>query len=272
MTQGKNKKLGKKKGQKKTIDPLARKEWFELTAPVPFAAGGFGYTCINKSAGTVVATEAIKGRVVEASLADLQGQSDQMAWRKVKLIIDDVEGTRCRTSFYGLDSTKDKIFGMIKKRQTLIETQVEARSQDGYILRIFVIAFTKSIKNQQRKTTYAQRSQIKDIRKKIVEIVLKEVSKKSITQLLGFFNQESLAKEIGKATRTIFPLQNITLRKVKLVKRPKVDAQKLREFYDDSNRAKTAQVRRKGQAEDQTAVNLIKQGEIDKEQAQVQQE
>jgi small subunit ribosomal protein S3Ae len=56
-----------------------------LTAPTPFSAGGFGFTCINKSAGTgiwcfkyliVVATEAIKGRVVEASLADLQGNSD----------------------------------------------------------------------------------------------------------------------------------------------------------------------------------------------------
>lgn len=64
---------------------MARKEWFELTAPTPFSAGGFGFTCINKSAGTgiwcfkyliVVATEAIKGRVVEASLADLQGNSD----------------------------------------------------------------------------------------------------------------------------------------------------------------------------------------------------
>jgi small subunit ribosomal protein S3Ae len=31
---------------------MARKEWFEITAPVPFSAGGFGYTCINKSQGT----------------------------------------------------------------------------------------------------------------------------------------------------------------------------------------------------------------------------
>jgi small subunit ribosomal protein S3Ae len=31
---------------------MARKEWFELTAPTPFSAGGFGFTCINKSAGT----------------------------------------------------------------------------------------------------------------------------------------------------------------------------------------------------------------------------
>ena len=38
-----------------------------------------------------------------------------MAWRKVKLIIDDVEGNRCRTSFYGLDITKDKLASMVRK-------------------------------------------------------------------------------------------------------------------------------------------------------------
>lgn len=31
---------------------MSRKEWFELTAPVPFAGGRFGFTCINKSQGT----------------------------------------------------------------------------------------------------------------------------------------------------------------------------------------------------------------------------
>jgi len=75
-------------------------------------------------------------------LADLEGQSEDKAWRKVKLVIDDVEGSRCRTSFYGLDATRDKIFAMIKKRQTLIESTIEARSVDGYILRVFVLAFT----------------------------------------------------------------------------------------------------------------------------------
>lgn len=55
------------------------------------------------------------------------------------------------------------------------------------------------------------------------EIVLKEVSKRTITSLLSFFNQDLLSKEINRATKYIFPLRDITLRKVKLVKRPKVD-------------------------------------------------
>ena len=48
-----NNKLNKKgKGQKKKqIDPLTRKEWFDLRAPVPFKSGSFGKTLVNKSAG-----------------------------------------------------------------------------------------------------------------------------------------------------------------------------------------------------------------------------
>ncbi len=52
MAAGKNKKMGKKGAKKKTINPLSRKEWFELKAPVPFKSESFGWTCANKSHGT----------------------------------------------------------------------------------------------------------------------------------------------------------------------------------------------------------------------------
>ena len=55
------------------------------------------------------------GRVVESSYADLATGHDARAWRKVKLIIDDVEGMNVKTSFYGMDITRDKLFSMIRK-------------------------------------------------------------------------------------------------------------------------------------------------------------
>lgn len=52
MAQGKNKKnFGKKGAKKKTVDPLSRKEWFELKAPAPFQAASFGFTCANRTQG-----------------------------------------------------------------------------------------------------------------------------------------------------------------------------------------------------------------------------
>jgi len=62
---------GKKGKNKKTIDPLSRKEWYNLKAPVPFENKSFGYTPVTKSYGTRIASDYVKGRVVESSLADL---------------------------------------------------------------------------------------------------------------------------------------------------------------------------------------------------------
>ena len=52
MAQGKNpKNFGKKGQKKKTVDPLSRKQWFELRAPAPFQSEHFGYTCANRTQG-----------------------------------------------------------------------------------------------------------------------------------------------------------------------------------------------------------------------------
>ena len=51
MAQGKNKKNYKKGQKKKIIDPLSKKEWFQLRAPAPFQAESFGWTCANRTQG-----------------------------------------------------------------------------------------------------------------------------------------------------------------------------------------------------------------------------
>jgi small subunit ribosomal protein S3Ae len=130
MAIGKNKRLskGKKGGKKKIIDPMSRKEWFDFKAPAPFDSKPFGKTCITKTTGTKIATELIKGRVVEASLADLKNNADNLAWRKIKLQVEDVEGRFARTSFYGMDMTRDKLCSFIRKWQSLVESMVEVKT------------------------------------------------------------------------------------------------------------------------------------------------
>ena len=45
---------------------------------------------------------------------------------------------------------------------------------------------------------------------------------------------ESIGKEIEKACRSIYPLQNVYIRKVKILKAPKFDLGKLMELHGDS--------------------------------------
>ena len=101
--------------------------------------------------------------------ADLAPNQDTFHWRKIKLIVDQTEGRQAITSFYGVDTTRDELCSLIKKRKTLIEAISDVKSQDGYVLRIFVIAFTRESGSQKSKTNYALSSQQKIIRRKINE-------------------------------------------------------------------------------------------------------
>jgi small subunit ribosomal protein S3Ae len=233
MAIGKNKKLGKKKGAKKKIqDPFARKEWYDVKAPAPFSVRVVGKTCVTRTTGTKIASDALKGRVVESSLSDLN--SNQDAWRKVKLSVEDVQGRACMTNFHAMDMTRDKLCQFIRKWQTLIDAHCEVKTQDGYILRVFVTAFTGRQPTQARKTSYAQHQQIKQIRKKIVEIITKEAAGSSLVDLVAKFNHaETFPKLIMKACQFIYPLSAAIVRKVKTLKKPKLDITRLNELYKE---------------------------------------
>jgi len=234
MAIGKNKKLGKKKGaKKKAQDPFLRKEWYDVKAPAPFTNRIVGKTCVTRTTGTKIATDSLKGRVVESSLADLN--SNQDAWRKVKLCVEDIQGKTCLTNFHAMDMTRDKLCQFIRKWQTLVDAMVEVKTQDGYVLRVFVVAFTGKQPTQARKTSYAQHQQIKAIRKKIVEIITKEAASSVLSDLVAKLNHvDQFPKMITKACQFIYPLSGALIKKVKTLKKPKFDITSLNELYKES--------------------------------------
>lgn len=105
-----------------------------------------------------IASDGLKGRVFEVSLGDLNENED--SFRKFKLIVEETQGKICLTNFHGMDLTTDKLRSMIKKRQTTIESFVDVKTTDGYVLRVFSIAFTKNPKDSTRVTSYAQHSKV----------------------------------------------------------------------------------------------------------------
>ena len=62
-----------------------------------------------------------------------------------------------------MDFTTDKLRSLVRKWQTLIEAHVDVKTTDNYTLRMFCIAFTKKRQNQNKKTSYAQSSQIRQV-------------------------------------------------------------------------------------------------------------
>ncbi|KAK7061653.1 ribosomal S3Ae family-domain-containing protein [Favolaschia claudopus] len=235
MAVGKNKRLSKgKKGiKKKVVDPFSRKEWYDIKAPSIFEVRNVGKTLVNRSSGLKNANDSLKGRIVEVSLADLNKDEEQ-SFRKIKLRVDEVQGKNCLTNFHGMDFTSDKLRSLVRKWQTLIEAHVDVKTTDGYLIRLFAIGFTKRRQSQVRKTTYAQSSQIREIRKKMFEIMTREATSCDLKELVQKFVPEAIGREIEKAARSIYPLQNVYVRKAKILKAPKFDVTKLMELHGET--------------------------------------
>jgi len=238
MAVGKTKKSGKapsaggKKGtKKKVVDPFTRKEWYDVKAPAVFGPKQqVGKTFVNRTAGTKIASESLKHRIFEVNLADLTNDEDK-AYRKIKLRAEDTIGKNVLTNFYGMELTTEKYRSLVRKWQSLIETTVDVKTTDGYYLRLFAIAFTARRPNQVKKTTYAQSSQKRAIRKKMVDIIIRESSTVSLNELVAKFIPESISNQIVKETQMIFPLTNVFIRRAKILKTPKFDTYKLQELF-----------------------------------------
>ena len=218
MTIDKNIKLnkGSKGGKKKTNDNLQKKEWINVHIPIFLGEKIIGKTIVNKSTNTTQTFGNLQNRVYEMCLADLN-KNEELAFRKIKFKCIDFKDGSCLTGFYGMELTRDKLFSIVRKWQTLIETNVDIKTNDGYFLRIFVIAFSKRRRMQVKKTSYLNSSQTRSIRRKMIEVITKETNDLSVKELVGKFLSEKINQEIEKESKKIFPLHNIFIRKVKLL-------------------------------------------------------
>jgi len=257
MAVGKNKRLtkgGKKGGKKKAGDVFLKKEWYDIKAPTPFLVRSCGKTLVTRTQGTKIATEELKGRVLEVNLADLQNDDDH-GFKKVKLCIEEVQGRNCLTDFHAMSLTRDKECSLIRKFCTLLECHTDVKTSDGYLVRLFVIAFTKKRQDQVKTNCYAQSAQIRKIRKKMVEIIANEAGKVQLRELVKKLIPESIGKEIEKQTQGIFPLKDVMVRKVKILKKPKFDITKLMELHQGGDEQDAGAAI--GRPEDDGAKNLL---------------
>merc|ERR1711957_872372 len=152
------------------------------------------------------------GRVLELNLADLNNDDDQ-SYKKVKLCIEEVQGRNCLTDFHGYGLTRDKLNSLMRKWHTMIEAHADVKTTN----------------------CYAQSAQIRKIRSKMMEIMTKEAGTVQLRELVKKLIPESIGKEIEKRTQGIFPLKDVFVRKVKIIKKPKFDITKLMEMHGDGD-------------------------------------
>jgi len=260
MAKGKNKQQQKGKGGrgKNERHAFSKKQWYKIQSP-PSVANSVqvGWTPVNKTQGTKLSKDSLIGRVCEVSYADIQEQS-QFAYKKIRMQVEEVKGSSLYTSFYGINTIKERLYQYLRKRMSLIDVVADIRTQDGYILRILITTFTAKKPNQQKINNYAKHSQIRAIRKAFVKYVARRASKSNISEFAQHVISDDVSSKLLDKGKKIYPLSHVMVRKIKVLKKSKIDVNKL---VSDTNAKKDdGNVGRKGEnvaAEATEAKNLI---------------
>ena len=241
MSLGKNKKnfsKGRKGAKKKVGERFTKKEWWNIKAPGMFMKRMFTYSPVNQTVGKKLASDSMKGRVFEANLGDLNTGYEFN--KKIKLIVEDADGKSklAVTNFYGLECTRDYLCSLIRKWHTLIDLFVDCKTSDGFLMRFFVVAFTSKYNYTQKKATcYANRSQVRQMRAIMTKIITRVCKSSTLKDLVGQVLGNELPEEMMQKCKHIFPLENVTIRKVKSIKRPRVDMAQLNAMQSDAKPA-----------------------------------
>lgn len=236
MAVGKNKRFNKKGkiGKKKKADAFLKKEWFRLRIPTfgILHQEKYGWTCANKTQHGTTVESRLYNRVCTIRCGDLQrdpkaDNSEQISIAtNLKFRIAKTENQECFVDFHGLELTRDKTCSMLKKWVTLIEAQVDIKTTDGFVFRVFAMALTKQQPHQMKTTSYAKSSQVRAIRVKMQEVMKEQLSDKNTRELWSdLLVDNKLTNAFVKECSKIFPIDNQPssapcIRKVKLIKRP----------------------------------------------------
>ena len=211
MSLGKNKKnfsKGRKGAKKKVGERFLKKEWWNVKAPGMFSKRMFTHSPVNQTVGKKLASDSMKGRVFESNLGDLNPGMESN--KKVKLIVEDADGKSkiAMTNFYGLECTRDYLCSLIRKWHTLIDTFVDCKTDDGFLMRFFIVGFTSKYYYTQKKATcFANRSQVKQMRAIMTKIITRVCKASSLKDLVGKVLGNEITNEIAQKCKHNFPLR-----------------------------------------------------------------
>lgn len=229
MAKGKNKQQSKRGGGrgKQERHAFFKKQWYKIQSPPSVGnCVQVGWTPVNKTAGTKLSKDSLLNRVCEVSFADIQ-ENTQFAYKKVKMQVEEVKGSQLYTSFYGINMIKEKLYNYLRKRMTLIDVVADIKTQDGYILRVLITTFTARKPNQLKTNTYAKHSQTRAIRKAFVKYVARRAASNTVGEFAQNVINDDISQKLLDKGKKIYPLSHVMVRKVKVLKKSKIDVNKL---------------------------------------------
>lgn len=228
-----------KKGSKKkrAADIFLKKDWYVVKVPkylpTTEAKWRVGFSPATKGK----ARKSLDQRSFVINLGDLQNEEkknnhDDLNWKKFTFITEEVFGDKLLTQWHGMSISRDKRCSLIRKWHSMITAFCDAKTTDGYVLRLKALAFTKRQSTQIKKNCYAKNSQKRLIRARMREIIKNHVSQTDLKGVVGKLTKSQIGVDIRKSCQLTFPLKVCLIEKVKVMRKPKKDVAKLMEIHD----------------------------------------
>jgi len=191
------------KEEKITVKKWKGKEWFNILAPADLGAKLIGQTPTTDP-------KTIIDRNIEVSLAELTGDNRKQQM-KVKLRISKIEGKTCLTSFNGLESVREHVMRMVRKRNQKVESVFNTNTKDGWFLK------TKFLVILNGNTTTTIQKRVRDfIMKQVMELTSKNSMKDFLRKIISTEVQMKIKKEGSK----IYPIRFSEVARIKVLRSP----------------------------------------------------
>jgi small subunit ribosomal protein S3Ae len=183
-------------------DKWREKKWVTVLAPDSFNNVPIAYIPITDE-------ENARGRVIEVTLFDiLKGDPSQHQY-KIYFQLDKVQDDKATTIFKRYEYAKEFLRSLVRRGSSKINFIIDAKTKDGYVFRLKVIALTHRQLNTSRK--HALRLIARDI-------IEKTVPEMTIDQFVQATCYGKINSDIMAATKKLIRVRHVGLEKVKLVK------------------------------------------------------
>ncbi len=183
-------------------DKWREKKWVTVLAPDSFNNVPIAYIPITDEKNS-------PGRVLEVTLFDiLKGDPSQHQY-KMYFQIDKVQDDKATTIFKRYEYAKEFLRSLIRRGSSKISFIIDAKTKDGYVFRLKVIALTHRPLNTSRKHA------IRLIARDIIE---SSVPNMTIDEFVQATCYGKINSDIMAATKKLIRMRHVGLEKVKLIK------------------------------------------------------
>jgi len=183
-------------------DKWREKKWITIMAPDSFNNVPVAYVPITDEKNAI-------GRVVDVTLFDiLKGDTSQHQY-KIFFQISKIEDDKAQTIFKKYEYAKEFLRSLVRRGSSKINFIIDAKTKDGYIFRIKVLALTHRQLNTSRK--HALRLIAKDV-------IEKTVPQMTIDQFVQATCYGKINSDIMAAAKKLIRIRHVGLEKVKLVR------------------------------------------------------